>query len=66
MPSETDDKCNSCSTSSWVWGLFFLVIIAIVINYLITFRIWIFEKLRPSENFNNCDYCYQNDYYNNK
>jgi len=60
MPSETDDKCNSCSTSSWVWGLFFLVIIAIVINYLITFRIW---NVRPTENFTNCDYCNQNNYY---
>jgi hypothetical protein len=46
-----------------VWTLLILIIIAIVVNYLITFRIWIFEKIRPSENFTNCDYYNENDYY---
>jgi len=63
----TQLKCTtfnfSVPSSFWIWTILSLAVIAIVINYLITFRIWIFEKLRPTENFTNCDYCNENDYY---
>ncbi len=43
-----------------IWVILVIVIAAIVVHYLITFRIW---NVRPTENFTNCDYCNQNNYY---
>jgi hypothetical protein len=67
---DTIDKA-SCTTfnftvpSIWpLWVILFITVVAVVINYLITFRLWIFEKSKPSENFTNCDYYNENNYYN--
>ncbi len=64
--SDNQNKAT-CTTFNFevptVWPLYILfviVIAAIVVHYLITFRIW---DVKPKENFTNCDYCNENDYY---
>jgi hypothetical protein len=64
IDTANQSKCTTFNFSVpslfWIWAVLILAIIAIVINYLFTFRIWIFDK-RPTENFINCDYCNQNE-----
>ena len=66
---DTSDKAkfttfNFTIPTIWpLWVILFITVVAVVINYLITFRLWIFEKSKPSENFTNCDYYNENDYY---
>lgn len=45
---------------SHIYWILFLVVAAIVFNYLFTFRV---IPGRPTENFTNCDSCGGNDYY---
>jgi hypothetical protein len=58
IDTANQSKCTTFNFSVpslfWIWAILILAIIAIVINYLFTFRI---IQGRPTENFINCDYC---------
>jgi len=60
IETENKLKCTTFNFSVpslfWIWTILIIIVIAVVINYLFTFRIWIFDK-RPTENFTNCNYC---------
>ena len=62
LETEVQSKCTTFNFTVpsvfWIWTMIIIISIVLIINYLITFRIWIFEKSRPTENFYN-----ENDYY---
>ena len=64
---DTESKCK-CGPSGWVIAGFVIVIAAIVLNYLITYRVAFLSQILPKENYTNSDYYNENytnsDYYN--
>lgn len=44
----------------WLLGI---TIVAVIFNYFLTFKVGALRNILPTENFTNCDYCNQNNYY---